>query len=136
MATRLPSERVPIASEDLSAEVTRCASWPLQQNAVRLWAAFLKATGAAELVALRECYEFFVAEAQPTWDLIDHRGPVPATVSGLLRLNHMHVLGLVAEWAGTLQTEPPTTAADELLPEGPLRDEMNRQLKAKRKADA
>ncbi len=133
MATRLLPERVPITSEDLSAEVTRCASWPIQQNAIRLWAAFHRATGAVELPALRDLYEFFVDEAQPTWDILDHRGPVPPTVAGLLRLNHLHVAGLIVEWAQTLRVVPESTAVDELIPAGPLHDELNRQLRARRK---
>lgn len=133
MATRLPTERVPVASEDLTAEVTRCASWPIQQNAVRLWAAFLRATGQAELTALRELFEFFVAEAQPTWDLVDHRGAVPPTVGGMLRVNHLHALGLVLAWTQTLQVAPTPSAVDELIPEGPLRDELNRQLRTRKR---
>jgi hypothetical protein len=132
--TPLLPERVPITSEELSCEVNRCASWPIQQSAVRLAAAFLRATGAAELPALSAVYEFFVGEAQPTWDWSDHRGPIPPTAGGLLRVNHLHVLGLVAEWAQTLEMVPTPSAVDELLPEGPLRDELNRQLRAKKKA--
>lgn len=136
MAKRLPTERVPIASEDLTAEVTRCASWAIQQNAVRLWTAFMRATGPTELTTLLAFYETFVAEAQPTWDWLDHRGAVPPTAAGLLRVNRVQACGLILEWTQTLQEVPPSTAVDELVPEGPLRDELNRQLKAKRKAAA
>lgn len=136
MATRLLPERVPITSEDLSAEVTRCASWSIQQDAVRLWAAFLRAPdgSVAERNALREFYGLFVDEAQPTWDIIDHRGVVLATVAGMERLNHLHVAGLILEWAATLRVSDPPSAVDALMPEGPLRDELNRHLKASRKA--
>lgn len=137
MATRLLPERVPIASEELSAEVYRCASWPIQQGAVRLWAAFLRASGAAEMAALRDMYEFFVTEAQPTWDLIDQLGPVPPTTLGMLRLNHVQACRLVLEWAQTLEVVPPSTAVDELLPDDhPLREMLSTELRKKRRADA
>lgn len=121
-----------IAAGELSAEVYRCASWPIQQGAVRLWAAFLRATGAAELPALVAFYECFLAEAQPTWDLIDHRGPIEPNAGGMLRLNHIEAAALILELAQTLEDKP--SAVDEMVPDGPLRDELNRQLRSKRRA--
>lgn len=107
-------------------------AWPVAHVATSLVAAFYRAkAGEAELAALRELFAYFVAEAQPAWDVEDHRGLVPPTAAGMLRLPVEVALGLVGEWLGTLV--PQTTAADEVLPAGPVRDEVNAALRAARK---
>lgn len=132
MAYHLPSERLTLTVDDgLAVEVERVASWAIVQTAARLAASFASAKGAAELGALRDLYEFFVAEAQPTWDLMDHRGPIQPTAGGMLRLPIALGLALVEGWAGTL--EPTPTAVDEVVPPGPVRDALNAELRKSRR---
>jgi len=135
MAHRLPSERVAITVDDLTIEVERVTSWPIQQNAVRLWAAYQAAKpGNPEIVALRDLYECFVDEAQPTWDLVDHRGPIAQSVGGMFRLPVDLGLRFVGGWADTLPATDLPTAVDEMIPPSPLRDKLNAGLRAKRRA--
>lgn len=133
---RLPSERIPLALDDgPTVEVERIAAWPIYRTAISLVGAFYDArTPDAEIAALSRIYGYFVVEAQPVWDIADHRGPIPATPEGMLRLPLAIALGLVQGWAATfLPPEPPTTAVDEVIPPGPLRDELNASLRRKRK---
>jgi hypothetical protein len=134
VAYRLPSERVLVTAGDVSAEVERVSAWPIAHSGALLIRSFYVAKpGAEELDALRNIYGYFVLEAQPTWDIEDHRGRIPATPAGMLRLPVDAALGLVSEWLGTLIPTP--TVADEVLPPGPVRDEVNTALrKARRKA--
>ena len=91
--------------------------------------------GTAEVQALRDLYAYLLTEAQPSWEIEDHRGRVPVSVTGMLRFPVATALRLVAEWLATLIPKP--TAADEVLPEGPVRDEVNAALRRakKRKPD-
>jgi hypothetical protein len=134
VAYRLASERITVEMPDgPTIEVERLGSWPLQQQGAALALACLTAkAGNAQLAALHEAYAFFVAEAQPTWDLMDHRGPIPPLVGGLLRLPHLLALALIEGWLDTL--EPKSTAADVVMPEGEARDQVNAALRAKRKS--
>lgn len=136
MAYRLPGGRVTLAFEEgqyagLSIEVEPIASWAIYRHALALVAAFFAATEArVENAALRAAYEHFVGEAQPTWSIVDHRGPIQPTTEGLLRLPLPLGLRLVELWSETfIPAEQPETAVDELIPPGPLRDEMNARLR-------
>ena len=132
MAYRLPTDRVQVTSGDLTIEVSSVVAWPIAHTTTALVGAFYRAKpGDAEMAALRDLYAYFVLEAQPSWDIVDHRGTVPATAAGLLRLPVETALGLIGEWIGTLIPEP--TVADEVLPDGPVRDEVNAALKAARR---
>lgn len=133
MAYRLPTERVQVTADDLSIEVESVVAWPVAHVAGALVAAFYAASpGDAELNALRDLYGYFLAEAQPSWDIEDHRGRIPTTVTGMLRFPIDVSLRLISEWLATCV--PKSTAADEVLPEGPVRDEVNAALrKARRK---
>lgn len=132
MAYRLASERITLTVEDgLAIEVERVTSWAIVQTASQLAASFANAKGAAQLPALRDLYAFFVAEAQPTWDLTDHRGPILPTAGGMLRLPLAFGLALVEGWAGTL--EPTPSAVDEVVPPGPVRDALNDELRKSRR---
>ena len=140
MTYRLPGGRVPVAFGEpyvgLTVEVESIGAWPIYQRALSLVAAFFAANEpAAEARALRELYEFVIAEAQPSWDIADHRGPVPATAAGMLRLPLAVTLGLVDLWTSTfaaVEEEPLPSAVDELYPPGPLRDQLNAALARKR----
>lgn len=129
MADRLAGERLPIG-DGPTAEVTEIVAWAIYRAAVVLVAACNAAEGdEASIRTLREVYAFFVAEAQPTWSILDHRGPILPTAEGMLRLPVNTALGLVEGW---MQTFGRTSAVDEMIPPGPLRDELNRGLKAAR----
>lgn len=137
---RLPGERVPVVIDEgpfagASCEVTRIESWLMQQTAARLLAAFLavpESQPAKQIEALSELLPVFVAEAQPSWDLSDHRGPIPPTLSGLWRLPLPLALRFIDEWVDP--PAPPSTAVDELVPPGPLRDELNAGLRQKKRS--
>lgn len=131
---RLPGERFPIVLDDgpfagASCDVEALAAWPLKYFVAGRFNAFDQAeTPDAEFVALGELYRVFVDEAQPTWTLADHRGPIPPTVEGMWRLHLDLALGFIRGWI-----DPPTVdAVDEAVPPGPVRDELNRRLRAKR----
>lgn len=133
MAYRL-TERVPVTADDLTIEVTSVVAWPIAQTTAALIEAYNRAKpGDPELAALRDLYAFWILEAQPAWGIEDHRGTVPATAAGMLRLPLPLVFGLISGWLETLI--PPSTAADEVLPEGEVRDEVNAALKAARRKD-
>jgi hypothetical protein len=132
MAYRLPGGRSTLEPvEGLAVEVQDIGAWPIYQAAVSLAAAYFGASGAAaEYAALERVYGYFCAEALPTFEVIDHRGVVPATPSGMMRLPLEIGLGMVSEWAEAFIAEPPQTAVDKRVPPGPMRDRLNRQLKA------
>ena len=128
MTYRLAEERV---------EVTPIVAWAVAFRASELAAAYYTATaGKPELAALEALYGHFLIEAQPQWDIVDHRGPVLPTTGGMLRLPVDLALGLVNEWVATIT--PKASAVDAVLPPGPLRDDLNAQLRAirKRRKDA
>lgn len=133
---RLPGERRPISIVEgpfggASAEVETIPSWPLQTTAARLAAAFYAADGpAAEVRALSELYEFFVAEAQPTWALADHRGAIPASVDGMWRLPLDVAMEFVAQWI-----QPPASVVDDVVPAGPVQAELKQRLREARAAE-
>jgi len=132
---RLPSERVPVTVSDLTIEVERIGAWAVAHHATVLVGTYYAAKpGAPELEALRAAYAFFIEEAEPSWDIADHKGRIPVTAGGMLRLPVALALGLVYGWAQTVVEK--TSAVDELIPEGELRDSLNAQLKAKRRKAA
>ena len=132
MAYLLAGERVTITAGDLDIEVAPVVAWPIAHTAARLADAYNVATpGDAELVALRELYGFFVVEAQPEWDIVDHRGRIAPTTAGMLRLPLDLALSLIGAWLDTIT--PKSTAVDELVPPGPVRDALNTALKSKRR---
>lgn len=129
MAFRIAGDRVTLTVEGASIEVSPIVAWPIAHTAVRLALAYHDAkSGDAEFVALRELGEFLVAEAQPSWDIEDHRGRVPATPAGMLRLPIDMTLALVQAWIDTIV--PKQSAADVVLPPGPVRDEVKRRLRS------
>lgn len=86
---------------------------------------------AAEYAALAAVYDRFAAEAQPTWDITDHRGPVPCTGRGMLRLPTQLGIQIVAGWAASLAVvEQPASAVDAVVPAGPLNREIKRRLRS------
>ena len=134
MAYRLPSERVTLHIEDgPTVEVEKVSADLIYQHAVGLASACFAAKDAnASTAALSDLYAFFVREAQPTWEILDHTGPIPPTAAGMYRLHSALGVDIALEWAGTFV--PKSTAVDELIPPSPLRDQLNAKLRAKRKA--
>jgi hypothetical protein len=132
MAYRLPGSRSSVTPADgCTVEVQDIAAWSIYQTAVGLASAYFAATTpAAEFGALETLYGYFCLEAQPTFEIVDHRGVVPATPSGMMRLPLELGLGIVSEWAEAFVAEPPETAVDKLVPPGPKRDRLNAQLRA------
>jgi hypothetical protein len=132
MAYRLPGGRSSLTpAEGCTVEVSDIVAWPVYYAGVTMASAYFAATEpASELVALERLYGFFCIEAQPTWEIVDHRGAVPATAAGMLRLPLELALGIVAAWTEAFVAEPPSTAVDEVYPPGPLRDQLNAKLRA------
>jgi hypothetical protein len=130
---RLPDERVSLDLDGPIVEVQRCASWMVYQQVVRLYAAYVAAkTPAAEYDALVQTFARFVDEAQPTWQIADHTGPVPPTLAGMTRLPLEMSLRMVTDWLETIT--PKASAVDAIIAPGPMRDELKRRLKAKKAA--
>lgn len=135
MAYDLRPERVEVSVGDLTIDVSRIASYPLWVQGVRLAAAWAAAkTDERNVEALGECYAYFLAEAQPTWQIVDHRGPVLPTLGGMYRLRPELGMGLYAEWLDTIREK--ATAVDEIVPPSQLRDQLNAKLRAKRRKAA
>jgi hypothetical protein len=132
MAYRLGGGRSILTPTDgLTVEVQDIVAWPLYHEAVARATAYFTASGPElELAALRRAYAFFCAEAQPTWEIVDHRGIVPATTAGMLRLPVELGLGIILLWSQAFVAEPPETAVDKIIPPGELRDSLNRRLRA------
>ncbi len=132
MAYRLHGERVTLTLGDgPTIEVQPIASDTVYRTVVGLGAAYFAASDPAALsVALERLSTYFCVEAQPTWEMVDHRGAVPATPAGMLRMSDELALGITSKWAEQFVAEPPETAVDKLVPEGPLRDRLNAKLRA------
>lgn len=133
MAYRLDTERVELPIPDgPMIEVTKIGAWPIYRHALALVAAFLDAKGPGdELTTLQAAYAFFVREGQPTWAILDHRGPVPPTADAMLRLPVPLGLAMLEDWAATFIPKP--TAVDGMIPPGPVRDELNAGLRRAKK---
>lgn len=139
MAYRIPGGRVTLDLDGPSIEVEQLVS-PTVGFLVRAeLAAFLEAKDeAGRIAALGPICERFVVEAQPTWEIVDHRGPILPTVAGMLRLDPLRiVLPAVMAWVETMPVadeDAPATAVDALIPPGPLNASLNQQLaEAKRR---
>ena len=131
MAYRLPGKRVALDLDGPSVEVEPIHAWAIQLVGTNLWQAFEDAaTPQAELNALGAIGRFLVAEAQPVWDIVDHRGPIPVSETGMLRLPHTLLLEIHAAWLATFSAEQPASAVDALIPPGPARNEVKRRLRA------
>ena len=135
MTFRLSGERVSVTLPDGPViAFWPLLAWPIAFNASMLVAAYNDAdSGAAEVVALRNLYRTFVEEALPEWDIADHRGPILPTPEGMWRLPLSLALGLLSAWLDTLNPTP--SAVDATVPPGPLRDELNRKLRSRRKSE-
>jgi hypothetical protein len=136
---RVPSERITLDLDGPSVEIERLSAWAIQFEGLQLAKAFLDARGPAqEYTALVRLFDYFAAEAMPSWDIVDHRGPVPATARGMLRLPLSHSLALVNAWIQSLpaakEEEEPQSAVDAVLPPGALNREVKRRLRAVKKA--
>jgi hypothetical protein len=135
VAYRLPGDRVALDLDGPLVEVEPVHAWAIQRLGVREYLAYQAATEPdAELAALLSLFRFVAGEAQPSWDIADHRGLIPATGEGMLRLPLELSLRIVADWLGTLpvaaDVEEPGSVVDEVLPPGPLRDEVKTRLRA------
>ncbi len=129
---RLTGERATIELENgPTIEVQPIVSDTVYRTAVGLGSAYFAASDpTAVTAALTALASFFCVEAQPTWDISDHRGIVTPTPAGMLRLPDTMALEMVSDWAGAFVAEPAETAVDKLVPPGPKRDRLNAQLRA------
>lgn len=136
MTYRLPGERVTLDTDgDVTVEPIR--SWVIQHLGLRRYGAFQSAAaGDAEAVALNAMGEYLMAEAQPAWDITDHRGAIPATASGYLRLPLALQQGIYLGWLETLivPQEEHASAVDALVPPGKFRTAIKRELRSVKKA--
>lgn len=132
MAYVLHGERAPLTVDDLTIEVAPIVADPVYVAAIGLVVTALTAKPDAVQQARRDAYGFFVAEAQPTWAIVDHRGSIPATANGMLRLPDALAFRLIEAWTDLFTAEPPATAADAVLPPGPVRDAVNAKLRKTR----
>ena len=135
MVYRLSGERVRLDLDGPVVEVEPIRAWPVARIGVRSWLAFQAATDPdTELAALLELYRLFVAEAQPSWDIADHRGLISLSAEGMCRLPLDLAQKIITGWLGTLplpiESEEPESAVDAVLPPGPLRDEVKTRLRA------
>jgi hypothetical protein len=135
LAYRLPGGRVTLevdGYDGLQVEVEPIGAWPVFLHATALSSALFAAEDGSveQLNALVTVYTHFLAEAQPTWQIVDHRGPVQTTVAGMLRLPVALGVGLASDWIERFAAAPPETAVDKLVPPGELRDELNAKLRA------
>jgi hypothetical protein len=146
---RLPGDRTTLDLDGPSVEVEPLHSWHIADECKSYWAAFMAATKAEdERRALNALYTTFVAEALPSWDIADHRGPIPATAAGMTRLPLPLVDSIIGQWLQTLNAKPEReaiaglhvvesdapTAVDALIPPGPANREIKRRLRAAKKA--
>jgi hypothetical protein len=115
-----------------SATVDQIIGWPVFAIGSARMAEFLAAEGEAELKALLDLYGAYEKYARPVWNVEDGAGPVPPTAEGMLRLPVPLVETLYHLWLATFPgaEAPESTAVDEIIPPGPLRDELNAGLRA------
>lgn len=92
-----------------SCDVDTIDSQPLRQLvAFRVNALLAAAPGSPdELAALQSLYAFVEAHARPVWNLVNAKGPVPATAGGMLLVPVPLLLAFVDQWADTFPTEEP-----------------------------
>lgn len=129
MAYRLPAERTRLELEDgPTIEVMEITTDAIYMAGVGLASTFL---GSRNVADLRKLYAFFVEEAQPTWEIVDHRGPIVPTAEGMLRLPVELAMAMIDRWTETFTR---TSAVDEVIPPGPARKELNRRLRKARAA--
>lgn len=132
MAYVLPGSRVLLDLDGPSVEVDQVLSETIHLlGIVRLGKLLGSRTPEAKIAAKTELYELVAQEARPTWDIIDHRGPVPPTSTGMLRLPDEIGLVIVTGWLDTLPVpeEAKGTAVDAVVPPGKVRNELNRRLR-------
>jgi hypothetical protein len=133
MAYRLPGGRVSLDLDGPPVEVERVASPLIHQLGLNRLAAVISAkTTGARASALLELYELVIGEAQPTWEVLDHRGVVLPTASGMSRLPMELGLAIATGWLETLVVEEqqPASAVDAVIPPGKARNEIKRRLRA------
>lgn len=141
---RVPNERVVLDLDGPSVEVAPIRSWAIQFEALALASVFQRASSPEEeYPALKTAYEYFIAEGQPQWDIVDHRGAVPVTARGMLRLPDALASEIVNQWLATFEAkaEHPEieglhvvesdapSAVDALIPPGPLQTAVKRRLR-------
>jgi hypothetical protein len=129
-----------------SVEVEPIRSWNIEQECLHGWRVFVAAkTPEASYVALSTLYQQFIIEAQPSWDIVDHRGPVPTTVRGMARLPLDLQVSILGRWRDTyvvaekpereplpfsvIESDAPS-AVDAVFPPGsPVNREAKRRLR-------
>lgn len=130
----VPGNRIKLDLDGPSVEVEPIHAWSIFFETRALRAIFDNAkTPADEYSALTSLFNYVALEAQPQWDIVDHRGAVPPTGRGFHRLELKMALQIVDGWANSfnVQQEEVQSAADVILAPGPVRDEVKRRLKKK-----
>jgi hypothetical protein len=142
---KVPSERVTLDLDGPSVEVEPIRSWNIHLESLHAWRVVADAEKPeAKYVALTKLYEQFVFEAQPTWDIADHRGPVPTTARGMARIPLDLQLAILAGWVDSyvvaekpereplpfsvVESDAPS-AVDAIFPSGPVNRELKRRLR-------
>lgn len=83
-------------------EVDTVVSRVIAVRAVTLASAYLSSDALSEDDAATDLYDYVIDEAQPAWDFVDGRGPIPASVAGFLRLPPALALAIVDLWTETV----------------------------------
>lgn len=83
-------------------EVDTVVSAFIAGRAVSLVSRFAAAEGEDEGKALAALYALVAAEARPSWDLCDHKGPISPDAGGFLRLPTELGMGIVEAWLDTM----------------------------------
>jgi hypothetical protein len=131
---RLPGERVALDLDGPTVTVEPIRSWAIRfEFAVLVGRYDAAADEAAQYAALTPIFGYFVAEAQPAWDIADQTGPIPATARGMVRLPLGLAFEICTGWVNTLPVELPS-AVDAVVPPGPVHDEIKRRLRSVKKA--
>jgi hypothetical protein len=141
---KVPSERVTLDLDGPSVEVEPIRSWNIHLESLHAWRVVADAEKPeAKYVALTKLYEQFIFEAQPTWDIADHRGPVPATARGMARIPLDLQLAILAAWVDSygvkqereplpfsvIESDAPSAVDAVFPPSTPVNRELKRRLR-------
>lgn len=83
---------------EASVEVDSIVSEVIALRVVTSASAFLASDTDGEDAAMLALARLVIDEARPSWDFVDGRGPIPATVAGLRRLPVALTLAIVEAW--------------------------------------
>jgi hypothetical protein len=131
---RLDSTRLTLDLGGPTVEVERLAAPTLRVLAMAAVQRVMDAkTDADQASALFALGQRLADEAQPVWDILDHRGAVPPTAAGFIRLPVDLALSIAVGWLEESAKPLPSSAVDALVEPGPLNTALKRKLAAKRR---